>query len=532
MIDFFIRSEHLSTRKHIILWLSIWLALFITTWYCRYLLPFHETAVASNSWNLKTGLIYQDKSLELHANNFSFLLNYLEVLIWKITGPSEFSIRLLSSVFSLGSLLLTAWAAKQLWPNDRKTRTSAPLILIGSLIWTFFATAHINSIPLSFFSLLTVNFIIYAWKQASYKIWLFICFSLILGLFSNSIIFLFYVLPVALTMPFWDKKRLPQEKWFIKLFIVTSVALVVFFSWGFFMSQTHRNISIWMFLGIQPLFSQLYNDAPLGIYLLSLPFILFPWALWPPLYKNIKSHQNDASIRFCLYWFFVELFVVALLGASLITSLLPLYPVFALIIAKTHKPLRLRYLDALPIALTSSLVGIALFIIPIIAENYQLPRWVGHVSPLWGLGLILLSIIFIVTIKKARLETLALMSVALTIALNFGIVRQSQEFYDVHSAAERIAWYEQKNYPIAHRGRYLGQFHFAGLLNKEFTVLKSESAFLEFKKNNPKARIILYLPKISPSIRKILEYRQPFRGQFIVIVPIEHLDSIDIGEDL
>ena len=154
-------SKEYTTRRYALLWVSIWLVLIFVTWFSRPLIPYQETMLAAVSWESYASKFYLYPILngEYVANVFP-LVPWIEVGIWQLTGASEFSLRAVMSIFSIGVLFLTGWAAYQLWPDKRYVRGNAPFILVGSLVWTLFATANISQVWLVFFLVFAINFLI------------------------------------------------------------------------------------------------------------------------------------------------------------------------------------------------------------------------------------------------------------------------------------------------------------------------------------------------------------------------------------
>ncbi len=511
---------HYSTRKHALIWLGIWLALLATSIFCRSLLPFHETAIAGTSWLLWQNLETLSDNTPIPTHYFSPLLNALTWLYWYSFGVHEIGLRLVSAALSFSTLLLTALAARQLWPDDNKVRTLAPLILLGSLVWTSMATAHLAIIALSFCIIIFMNACLYAHRTKKCgKILLSISFFF--GLASCGISFLMYALPIALALPLRHSNHQYVDKnWYCVLARTLPLGFSIFLLLMLYLNIYHyTQISYWQIIGGN-MFRQFSDTLPVGIYLLGLPFVFFPWALWPPLYYSVFSHWRREGVLLCLTWFFTPLLLMIFIGASTITPIMPVYPALALIIAKTYHNKPLTLIDALPIAITTGLTGILLALTPFFATQHALPNWIGNVSPLWGIGLLLFTSIFLINIKQTRLQTLVLISIAIVIAFNFAIVRASRAFYDVQPAAIQVANLQEKNIAIAHQGRYLGHLHFLGKLQYPLYSLQRPQDLVQFQKTFPQGRVVAYVDEISLELRPYIEYWQPFRGRYLIILPV------------
>ena len=199
----FLRQEF-TTRRYAIIWVSIWLILIFATWFSRPLMPFQETLFSGIVFELYQSDSWLYPRINEVYQHSSFPLNYwLALGVWDVFGVSEFSLRVLASFFSLGTLFLTAWAAYQLWPDKRDVRANAPLILIGSLMWTIFATANVEYVFFTFYLMLTMNFLIRVWRFNQNIWWVGFAISLTLGLFSSGLIFFVVTVPIIFLSPYW-----------------------------------------------------------------------------------------------------------------------------------------------------------------------------------------------------------------------------------------------------------------------------------------------------------------------------------------
>lgn len=517
------------TRKQAFNWIGIWLALVITAWFCRPLLPYHELGTAGITWEMWVSDNFWLPTLNGELVDESYpLVHWLEIFVWKIFGVSEFSIRFLAAVFSISTLFLTALAAKQLWPELPKVRANAPLILIGSLMWAVFATAHVEQVYVAFFLLLYINFLIRAWKYNPYW-WFAVSFSLLLGFLVTGVSFLIYALPILLTFPFWAQK---YWRMYIYSLIALIVAFLTFWTWGYWVKAQYYEMSpsLTAIMGLPRLISQINDPMPFGMTFLSLIIVLFPWVFWLPLYKNFSYvDKREAAFKFCASWLVSSLIIVLITMKTSIVPLIPIYPAFCLLIARIYFPITNRPKDVVLVSIVIALLGILLIVLSVVhiwIDDNNAIEWLSTVSPLWGIGLLVFSGMLLLFAKETRLITLALMSVALTLAFNFGVIRNARDFYDVMPASERISWYQDKGYVVANNGRYMGQYHFLGRLEDPLIVINDEIDFTRFKTLYPSGRIVVYLDSMTPRTSKIAEYYQPFRNRYLAIFAVSDLENI------
>lgn len=517
------------TRKQAFNWIGIWLALVITAWFCRPLLPYQELGTAAVTWEMWVSGQYWIPTLNGQVVEESYLLvHWLELLIWRIFGVSEFSIRFLAAIFSLGTLFLTALAGKQLWPQLPKVRANAPLILIGSLMWSVFATAHIEQIFVAFFLLLYINFLIRAWQYSA--IWWFgVAFALLLGFFVTGIAFLIYALPVLLVMPLWLKQ---YGKGALYGACAVISAFVLFWAWGYFVKHHYPFLSLSNIMGLPRLLAQINDPMPFGMTFLSLVIMLFPWVFWLPLYRSFALvNKQEAAFKFCVAWLCSSLFVVLITMKTSIVPLIPLYPAFCLLVARAYQGTINRRKDVALVAAVIAMMGLILMSFPyarkFVSDTHAI-EWLSTISPIWGIGLLIFSVMLLIFAKETRLMTLALTSVALTLAFNFGVIRNARDFYDVLPASERISWYQNNGYVVANNGRYMGQYHFLGRLAEPLVVIDHDLEFERFKSFAPNGRIIVYLDKMTPTTMQMAEYYQPFRNRYLAIFSVADIDNLNL----
>lgn len=514
----FLRQEF-TTRRYAIIWVSIWLILIFATWFSRPLIPFQETLFSGVVWELYLSDSWLYPRINEVYQHASYPLNYwLALSVWKFFGVSDFSLRVLASFFSLSTLFLTAWAAYQLWPDRRNVRANAPLVLIGSLMWTVFATANLEYVYFTFYLMLTINFLIRVWRFNQNIWWVGFIVGLTLGLYSSGLTFLLVVSPVIFLAPYWAKNRWRGIYAFGGMSIL--IALSLFFVWALTVSSL-LGFSIFDSLGFRYILRAFSHAPPLYVYLLNLIIILFPWLFWLRIYTLYREADRDESLQFVVVWFFALVVVLGILSLTSLDALLPIYPAFALIIARIYYQGVSRKVDVLPIVVFMVIVGLLMIIIPYNYQMFSFPEWVGEVSPFWGAGLILFSITLLFNSGNTRIMTLALMGVALTLAMNFGIVRVATDFYDLNPAGERLSWYQENDILVGHPINYRGHLHFVGRLESPLIEVGSRKDLLKLLTLDGNARMILYVEDHQQFEGGLVEYWQPFRGRYLVILKAE-----------
>lgn len=479
-------------------------------------MPFQETLFSGIVFELYQSDSWLYPRINEVYQHSSFPLNYwLALNVWDLFGVSEFSLRVLASFFSLGTLFLTAWAAYQLWPDRREVRANAPLVLIGSLMWTIFATANVEYVFFTFYLMLTMNFLIRVWRFDQNIWWLGFVISLTLGLFSSGLVFFVVTVPIIFLSPYWASKK--WQSIYLYGAVTSVIALLVFLVWAVYSAST-LGFSVADALGLRYILKALSHAPPFYVYFLNLIVISFPWLFWLRIYALFQNREKDASLTFVTMWFVLLIVILGVLSLTSLDALLPLYPAFGLIIARIYRQGISRKRDVVLITLVMVSVGLLMIMLPLNYRYLALPEWVGEVSPFWGAGLILFSFTLLFNAENTRVMTLALMSVAMTLAINFGVVRVANDFYDLSPAGERISWYQENGVEIGHASSYRGHLHFVGALKQPLIEVNTYRDVSRLVREDENARVIIYVEEMQDLENMPVEYWQPFRGRYLAII--------------
>ena len=108
-------------------------------------LPVDETRYLAVAWDMWLKGNY----LVPHLNGAPYshkppLLFWLMAGGWHLFGINEWWPRLVAPLFGFGSLILTFYLGRTLWPESKETWPLAPILLFGSLFWCVFATCLVN----------------------------------------------------------------------------------------------------------------------------------------------------------------------------------------------------------------------------------------------------------------------------------------------------------------------------------------------------------------------------------------------------
>ncbi len=302
--------------------ISLWSLLVFIPLFSRTLIQIDETRYVTVAWEMwihsnwlvpyLNGEVYHHKPP---------LLFWLINLTWAIFGVNDWSPRLISGCFSLASLWLLVYLARQLWPQDSQIAESAPFILLACLLWSLFSTVAMFDIMLAFFTLLGMVAII---KNS----WLLLGVAIGLGILTKGPVILLHLLPVALLASSWNR-------WYLGVILGAAIALAWAIPAAIYGGDEFRDAIFWGQTANR-IVNSFAHQRPIWWYLPLLPVMLFPWLFWKPVWQGLlklPQHISDNGVRFCLIWFLVVFVAFSLISGKQPHYLLPIVPAFALLIA-------------------------------------------------------------------------------------------------------------------------------------------------------------------------------------------------------
>lgn len=110
----------------------------------------------------------------------------------------------------------------------------------------------------------------------------------------------------------------------------------------------------------------------------------------------------------------------------------------------------------------------------------------------------------------------ALASAFTVAAFQAGLSLPVWNAYDLNPISARLKTLEEKGVPLAHVGKYHGQFHFLGRLKRPLEIIQPPELPAWFVRH-PNGRAIVYLAADDPTLNEA-EFHQPFRSRFVAII--------------
>jgi len=288
------------------------------------------------------------------------LLYWIQIFFYSIFGVSEFSARLGSAIFGIGTIL-TIWLLMQASTKDKNLSELAAFILATSIgLITFSHAASFDimltfplTVALSSFFLGCIYLENFERKKA---LALFFCFYFFIGIallakgLVGIILPLFAVFIFQLLLYILSKK-LPHRLFLLTLPIGLLISGLVACTWYLPMYQLHGFKFIDEFI-IQHHFARYTSNKylhpqPFWFFWIVLPLMTLPWtpyfltAIWK-LIKNLRHEiniDNDADVTkakliiFAISWILSPLLFFSFSGSKLPGYILPSLPATAILIA-------------------------------------------------------------------------------------------------------------------------------------------------------------------------------------------------------
>jgi 4-amino-4-deoxy-L-arabinose transferase-like glycosyltransferase len=505
--------------------LVAWALLAGASLFLRPLLPIDETRYAAVAWEMwargdflvphLNGLPYSDKPP---------LLFWLIQAGWRIFGVNEAWARLVPPLFALLNLFLTAAAARRLWPERPHLARIAPAVLVGFLLWSVFTGMLMFDMLVATCVLLALLGLLDAWRRGGFLGWLQMGVALGLGILAKGPVVLLAPLFVALLAPWWGGRR-PGWRWWAGIGTAVALAAAVALAWALPAARAGGPAYADAILFSQTegrVVNSFAHRRPWWWYLALLPVLLYPYALWPPLWRaaaRIRASLADSGLRFCLAWTLPALVAFSAISGKQPHYLLPLLPGFALLAARLldEAPAPRRRSLAPPLAILL-LIAAALTAAPLLAARFAWPLWVQEVMIVAGVlpaAAAILSVVLFRRIFPGRPAALSLLSVVAVVALYAGCSRALHHAYDLAPAARYLAAAERKGETVAWAGEYHGQVHFLGRLRRPFEVIPSGSEQLWLRRH-PDGKVVEDLHRL-PLKGRQPEFWQPYRTGFLAV---------------
>ena len=520
--------------------LLLWAFLVVLGLTSRTYFPIDETRYATVAWNMWLNNDY----LVPYLNGIAYshkppLLFWLMNLGWKIFGVNDWWPRLIPSLFALASLYVTRKISALLWPNNESIKDIASLVLMSCGLWVVYSTALMFDMMIAFFTTLGIWGLLLALNEPSKKGWILLALAFGGGLLAKGPTILLQLLPVALLAPWWARRKLPFKAWYLPIVYSVLAGIIIVLCWaipaGIHGGSQYQHDIFWGQTANR-MVNSFAHGRPAWWYLAILPLLLFPWLFLGTFWKgltNSKALLNEIGLRFCMAWLVPVFIGFSLISGKQVHYVLPIFPAFALIIARYISITKnIGKLDLLPISIAFVAVGMIWLFIPYYASSHTISVVGWKHLPLWpGLFAIGLGMFLYFSLKNfSAVSVTSISSIALISVSMFVLIHTAGEAYDVRPISKEIKNLELQQVPVAYLGRYTGSYNFLGRLHhspKNVTLATIGSWF----DAHPNGRVVVFFDNIEQVDKSQTEFAQAYKGMVIAVLN-QHQFSLQKNPDV
>jgi len=522
-------------------WLIVWLALVITAYLVRSLLPIDETRYLTVAWEmwLRGDFILPYLNGELYSDKPPMLF-WLFQLGWSLFGVNEWWPRLVPSLFALSGLFIVRALAQRLWPHQENIALLVPWILGSCFFWAIFTSSVMFDMLLMAMVLLAMLGIWRAATENPVRGWLLVGITCGAGMLIKGPVVMVHIFFPAVLAPWWSREvRNNKLHWYAGLFLASILATLIAFSWlvpAIYAGGTGYEQNILWHQSVDRAISSFAHKRPFWWYVPLLPLILFPWLLWPPAWRalaNLKVLQED-RLRFLLCWIVPTFILFSMLSGKQVHYLIPLFPPVALMLAAAidgwqHETKRK---DQILPALMIALAGLTLLVLPELNLEW-IPELKMSVSFAWGIAIVVSAVLLVQRSWQKASDAvipLSLVSGGITVMLMAAVLPVASTVQNVEPTAMQLASWQEEGKPVAHLGKYHGQFQFVGRLKKPLTILNRDE-LVSWCDAHPDGYVITYERTPPGSSDPRPAFIQQYRNKWITIWSAAYIRKVPLPDD-
>ena len=538
----------IDPRRHALLLVGLWCAALLAAVVAlRPLTPVDETRYATVAWEMWNSGDW----LQLRLNGELYghkppLLFWLINAGWWLFGVNEWWPRLLTAAFAFGALALTWRLARRLAPASAEVAPIAAFVTGSGLYWAFFTGAVMFDAMLSFFVVLGVLFIARAATGGRWANWLGAGVALGLGILA-----LLHLLPLALLAPWWAApivqaggERPSWGRWYGGVATAVLVGAAVALAWAIpsaLAGGESFGREIFWSQSVDRMATTTHHLQPAWFYLAVLPLLVFPWLFVPSVWQGFAGLVRapaEPVTRFALAWAVPVLLAFSAFKGKQAQYLLPETAAFALLVGAALAA-RDRAGTAPPIADRLTVAGVLFLLAVAIVVLMGQPRFANLIQsgerPAILLTIVAIDVVVVVLAllrapsHVASTAMIGTASVLVLLSAYAGLGRALFDSYDVRPVARHLARAEAAGRPIAHFGKYHGQFQFVGRLRQPLQTLMSQQEILAWADAHPDGAVIVYSYRPLTSRSAQPEFRQGFKGREVYVWRAADLRSVSDG---
>jgi 4-amino-4-deoxy-L-arabinose transferase-like glycosyltransferase len=371
-----------------------------------------------------------------------------------------------------------------------------------------------------FFTLVGVLGIIRSWLHSGINGWLILGVSIGLGILAKGPVILIHTLPLALLAPWWATEHRPAHwlSWYAGLALAVAIGILIALAWAIpaaIMGGEQYSQAIFWGQSAGRMVNSFAHNRPFWWYLPLLPVILFPWLLWPALWRAFRSLAKQApssAVRLCLAWMVPVFILFSLISGKQPHYLLPLFPAFALLSSYALNRIgEYREWDPILPGLFVVSIGCAMVLHSLFPLSSNLMNVLSKINPYYGLILIALSPVLCGLYRisgELRTTLMSVLGVLIVVTLHLSLTGVFS-CYDMRNPSSYVARLQSQNTAISYVGKYHGVFNFLGRLKKPLDVIR-EDQVRQWAVEHPDGRIIADEEHLSKEPKILPEYQYTY----------------------
>lgn len=531
---------HRANAMMLLMALAMLVLLTAVAMLARPITPLDETRYVGVAWEmwLRGDFLVPFKNGEPYSHKPPLMM-WMFQAGWSVFGVNAWWPRLISPLFSVGALILTFRLAQRLWPERHDLAGPAVVVLASSLIWAISSTWIMFDVMLALFVLIGLHGTLSAAEGKPVRGFAVLGLSIGLGVLAKGPVILLQVLPVVVLAPWWTP-GLRWTRWFAGVLAAILLGAGIALAWaipaGMAGGEAYRNAIFWGQTANR-MVESFAHKRPIWWYLALMPVLLFPWFIWPALWRAGTRYVKqglDRGGRFCLAWSMPVLIAFSFVSGKQVHYLMPLFPAFALLVARVlveNRPQKNGlWLPAVFMGLLGfGLVGASLLDLSL--PHDELPLF----PSLWP-GIVLMggamAAYFFARRVANHVLILGLLGAAFPALVQLAAAPTLYPAYDVRPLARAIHQAQASGHPVAHAGKYHDQYHFFGRLQQPLLELHG-GALTDWLKQHPGGVAVIYIKDLQAlqGIKTISVQR--YRGKIAALLDAKNaLDWLAATEDV
>ena len=468
-----------------VLLLAGWMVFSVASIWLRPLWPVDETRYASVAWEmwLRGDFLVPYINGEPYSHKPP-LLFWLIQLGWGLFGVNDWWPRMVAPLCALAAIPLLLKLEKLLWNEQQGQDSYSIWVLFGTLLFAGFITLTMFDLLLLLCTMAGMIGVLNLSHQKRIPGLLWLGAGIGLGVLAKGPVILLHVLPAAVAAPWWaphvnGKPAGRLARWYLDLLLGVLLGAAIALAWAlpaaYAGGEAYRRAIFWGQTAGR-VADSFAHRSPWWYYLPLLPLILFPWFVWPRFWNGLRKIKSEKGTRFLAAWLLLTLVGFSLVSGKQAKYLVPLVPAFALLaghaLGKVKSPA--RWWEMLPPVIGFLALPAFLAWLRTLPAAMALPEWAAEI-PLWPIAVLalaaLIPLFFCRKETAIQVRVLAFAMLAAFVVAGVGVIPAFVPYGDPGPAARHLAALQESKVPLAHLGKYHGQYNFAGRLREPIEIL-------------------------------------------------------------